>query len=182
MQSQYIGIKQATKEGFIKCQIPGAADLSYPTSELRRGRVQGGGRISPTITTSCGVCKIMAEEPKMKKIPKEIWEQMKQENYEFEVEYATAEEKPEIDKYLHREFGVFKLTPRECGRLMGVRDQDIDKMFSVNSNSQCYKQFGNSIVVPVLMAIFSQLNIKGVTPWNDLTQEQRETLIERTTT
>lgn len=87
-----------------------------------------------------------------------------------------------IDDFLYKDFGVFKLTPRECGRLMGVRDQDIDKMFSVNSNSQCYKQFGNSIVVPVLMAIFSQLNIKGVTPWNELTQEQREELIRETTT
>ena len=46
-------------------------------------------------------------------------------------------------------YGVFKLTPRECGRLMGVTDADIDKMFAVNSNSQCYKQFGNSIVVPL---------------------------------
>lgn len=87
-----------------------------------------------------------------------------------------------IEEYLYKDFGVFKLTPRECGRLMGVRDNDIDKMFSVNSNSQCYKQFGNSIVVPVLMAIFSQLNIKGVTPWNEMNQEEREQLIERTST
>lgn len=86
-----------------------------------------------------------------------------------------------IDDYLYKDFGVFKLTPRECLRLMAVRDQDIDKMFSVNSNSQCYKQAGNSIVVTVLMAIFSQLNIKGVTPWNELNQTQREELIERTT-
>ena len=39
-----VGIKQATKEGFIECSVPGAADLSYPTSCLRRGRVQGGVR------------------------------------------------------------------------------------------------------------------------------------------
>ena len=84
-----------------------------------------------------------------------------------------------IEDFLHKDFGVFKLTPRECGRLMGVSDADIDKMFSVNSNSQCYKQFGNSIVVPVLMAIFSQLHIKNVTPWNELNQDQREELIER---
>lgn len=88
---------------------------------------------------------------------------------------------PTIDDYLYKDFGVFKLTPRECGRLMGVNDKDIDKMFSVCSNSQCYKQFGNSIVVPVIMAIISQLNIKGVTPWNELNQTQREELIERTT-
>lgn len=87
----------------------------------------------------------------------------------------------QIEDYLYKDFGVFKLTPRECGRLMGVNDQDIDKMFSVNSNSQCYKQFGNSIVVPVLMGIFSQLGIKGVRKWNEMSEEEREQLIEKTT-
>lgn len=37
-----IGVKQATRQGYIECCIPGGADLSYPTSLLRRGRVQGG--------------------------------------------------------------------------------------------------------------------------------------------
>jgi site-specific DNA-cytosine methylase len=78
-------------------------------------------------------------------------------------------------------YGVFKLTPRECGRLMGVDDKRIDKMFAVNSNSQCYKQYGNSIVVPVLMAIFSQLNIAGVKPWNDRTENEIYELIDTTT-
>lgn len=44
-------------------------------------------------------------------------------------------------------------------RLMGVGDEDIDKMMSVNSNAQCYKQAGNSIVVPVLEAIFTRMFI-----------------------
>ena len=63
---------------------------------------------------------------------------------------------------------------------MGVRDSDIDKMAAVNSKTQLYKQAGNSIVTTVLMGIFSQLNIKGVTPWNELTQNQREEWVERT--
>ena len=37
-----IGIRQAVKDGYIECQIPGCADFSYPISKLRRGRVQGG--------------------------------------------------------------------------------------------------------------------------------------------
>lgn len=40
---------------------------------------------------------------------------------------------------------------------MDVSDEDITKMLEVNSRSQCYKQFGNSIVVNVLVAIFGQL-------------------------
>ena len=69
-------------------------------------------------------------------------------------------------------YRVRKLTPRECLRLMGVSDENIDKMLSVNSKSQCYKQAGNSIVVTVLMALFSQLGIEGVKKWNDMTDEE----------
>lgn len=88
--------------------------------------------------------------------------------------------KQNIDDYLVDEFGIFDLTERECLRLMGVNDELIDKMAAVNSRTQLYKQAGNSIVVTVLMAIFSQLNIKGVTPWNELTQDQREEMVKRT--
>lgn len=87
--------------------------------------------------------------------------------------------KAHIEDYLYKDFGVFKLTPRECARLMGVRDKDIDQMMKVNSNTQVYKQAGNSIVVSVLMALFSQLNIEGVPKWNDMTQEEREEWVNR---
>lgn len=58
------------------------------------------------------------------------------------------------------QYRIRKLTPRECGRLMGVPDEDIDKMAAVNSNTQLYKQFGNSIVVDVMCAMFKNLNIE----------------------
>jgi DNA (cytosine-5)-methyltransferase 1 len=57
------------------------------------------------------------------------------------------------------QYRIRKLTPRECGRLMGVSDEDISKMAAVNSNTQMYKQFGNSIVVDVMCAMFENLNI-----------------------
>lgn len=57
------------------------------------------------------------------------------------------------------QYRIRKLTPRECGRLMGVSDEDISKMAAVNSNTQLYKQFGNSIVVDVMCAMFQNLNI-----------------------
>ena len=57
-------------------------------------------------------------------------------------------------------YRIRKLTPRECGRLMDVTDEDITKMQAVNSNSQLYKQFGNSIVVAVMAAMFENLNIE----------------------
>lgn len=52
---------------------------------------------------------------------------------------------------------IRKLTPKECWRLMGFDDEDVDKAKKVNSNTQLYKQAGNSIVVNVLEAIFSVL-------------------------
>lgn len=52
---------------------------------------------------------------------------------------------------------IRKLTPRECWRLMGFTDADFDKAQEVNSNTQLYKQAGNSIVVNVLECIFEEL-------------------------
>ena len=54
-----VAIKQATIDGFIECDVGGVVDVSYPQSNTRRGRVQGGGAICPTITaSSTGLCKI----------------------------------------------------------------------------------------------------------------------------
>lgn len=64
------------------------------------------------------------------------------------------------NSHIAQQYRIRKLTPRECGRLMGVSDEDIDKMTAVNSNTQLYKQFGNSIVVDVMCAMFKNLNIK----------------------
>lgn len=63
------------------------------------------------------------------------------------------------NSHIATQYRIRKLTPRECGRLMGVSDEDIDKMAAVNSNTQLYKQFGNSIVVDVMRAMFKNLNI-----------------------
>lgn len=53
---------------------------------------------------------------------------------------------------------IRKLTPRECWRLMGFTDIEFDcAKFSGVSNSQLYRQAGNSIVVDVLVGIFKEL-------------------------
>ena len=110
-------IPQATKKGYIEMDLPGVCDLSYPNSKTRRGRVQEGGKVSPTLTaTSQDIC------------------------------------------YIEPSYRIRKLTPRECFRLMGMRDDDIDKIQAAGiSNTQQYKMAGNSIVVDVLEAIFGEL-------------------------
>ena len=58
---------------------------------------------------------------------------------------------------IEREVRIRKLTPRECWRLMGFDDEDYEKASEVNSDTQLYKQAGNSIVVNVLMEIFKEM-------------------------
>lgn len=73
-------------------------------------------------------------------------------------------------------YRIRKLTSKECYRLMNFDDADYYAAESVCSETQLYKTAGNSIVVSCLCAIFSQLNIKGVTPWNEQTLEQKRGL------
>lgn len=127
MLMETVKIKQATKDGYAECRIGGVADLSYPESETRRGRVIDGRNTSPTLMAS------------------------QNEIYRIVTRYR-----------------IRKLTPKETWRLMGFSDEDYEKAAEVNSKTQLYKQAGNSIVKDVLMAIFSQLNIKGIPMWNEV--------------
>lgn len=82
-----------------------------------------------------------------------------------EVVMNEREYKSDDDEQRTR-YRIRKLTCREIWRLMGFSDEDFEKAQAVNSNSQLYKQAGNFIVKDVLMAIFRQMNIKGVEPWS----------------
>ena len=52
---------------------------------------------------------------------------------------------------------IRKLTPKECFRLMGVKDEDFNRVAKNQSDSSLYHLAGDSIVVNVLMAIFKEL-------------------------
>ena len=68
-----------------------------------------------------------------------------------------------VDNYITKKGGkIRKLTPRECLRLMGFSDS-----FKITvSDTQMYKQAGNSIVAPVLMAIIKNLSLNDLTEIN----------------
>ena len=61
---------------------------------------------------------------------------------------------------LTNDMRIRKLTPKECWRLMGFDDADFEKAQKVNSNTQLYKQAGNSIVVNVLEGILYELILR----------------------
>ena len=70
----------------------------------------------------------------------------------------TASGESGAKKIIGGDFRIRKLTPRECFRLMGMREDDIDKIQVAGiSDTQQYKMAGNSIVVNVLEAIFKEL-------------------------
>lgn len=249
-----VKIRQATKKGYIECEVGGVADFSYPTSKLRRGRVQGGGNICPTITAqSMGICRIenvigggtggMQEDmenpvvwgglqehqhPRTDGISPALTAAMGmgggqtpifaeiQDNvvdmYNHKMRndkctgtilangnigqfncgtYGVLERSDSVGKvgqisnegsqcgavfsddgnmatltagahgnanpHICTKYRIRKLTPLECWRLMGFSDEDFHKAEEVNSNTQLYKQAGNSIVKNVLVAIFGQM-------------------------
>ena len=55
--------------------------------------------------------------------------------------------------YIEDEIRIRKLTPRECFRLQGFPDEYFDRAAEVNSDSQLYKQAGNSVTVNVIYEI-----------------------------
>ena len=63
------------------------------------------------------------------------------------------------DNLLKDDFRIRKLTPRECWRLQGFPDWAFDKAQEVNSNSQLYKQAGNSVTVNVIAEIAKKLEV-----------------------
>ena len=59
-----------------------------------------------------------------------------------------------------KKYKIRKMTPRECGRLMGVDDKDINIMTNCGlSDNSLYKMYGNSIVVDCMVHIFDNLLI-----------------------
>lgn len=127
-------------------------------------RVYGTDKISPALTTMQGGHR----EPKILEVAHT------EDKYEQNARvYGTdgisptiaARDYKDAKKILEVErtpLRIRKLTPRECFRLMGMRDDDIDKIQAAGiSNTQQYKMAGNSIVINVLEAIFKNLFMEG---------------------
>ena len=61
------------------------------------------------------------------------------------------------DQYVKKSSEIRRLTPLECWRLQGFKDEDFYKAQKVNSDTQLYKQAGNSITVDVMMALINKI-------------------------
>ena len=164
-------VRQATAKGYIEMELGGVADLSYPDSKVRRGRVQEGGMVCPTLLAGdSDICRI---EPSLVgglgEKNSNGGTQYYQHDRVYDAESIAMAHQAQLAggsyKYMVEEkmqYRIRKLTPKECFRLMGVKDEDYEKL--TVSNSQKYKQAGNSIVVDVLEAIFENMFINECKP------------------
>lgn len=151
-----VKIRQATKGGSIECEIGGCFDASYPNSKTRRGRVQDKGNTCPTLTAQNQEVVRIEKLGQISSNGSQCGTVVSDNGISANLVAGTH---GYANSHIATQYRIRKLTPRECGRLMGVSDEDIDKMAAVNSNTQLYKQFGNSIVVDVMCAMFKNLNI-----------------------
>lgn len=150
-------ILKARFDGCPQCVQVGTLDMKGHDSMKRVYSADG---ISPTITTMGSG----NTEPKiMEKLPgaygREFGSKGKVENLDgiaSTLQAAMGAGGGNIPLVVPA-YRVRKLTPKECWRLMGFSDDDFDKASKVNSNSQLYKQAGNSIVVPILELILANL-------------------------
>ncbi|WPK12260.1 DNA cytosine methyltransferase [Lysinibacillus louembei] len=153
-------IKEATKQGYDVAHEGDSINLAVPSSQTRRGRVGKG--IANTLDTSCNQ-GVLDTLPADKKIPGTIGHHPIGKKFEFDgykgdiAPCLLASDYKAPKTTLTGDMRIRKLTPRECWRLQGFPDWAFDRAREVNSDSQLYKQAGNSVTVNVIAAIAKEL-------------------------
>ena len=152
-------IKQATKQGYIEIPPGSVFDASYPDSQTRRGRVQDGGQTSPTLMASGEApCYYEGVSVHPNSHALEFKGETSIKKDASPALRATDYKCPHVVWQKEPSYRIRKLTPRECFRLMGVTEENIDKIQQSGvSQSQQYKMAGNSIVVDCLFHLFRKM-------------------------
>lgn len=177
-------VKVPLKRGYsveVKEESPDTNEIdvigNYSKSNYNATPIVGKNGIVPTVRENHGqVTAVVVKDKKGNQLP--LYKDTKQlretiEQNEFEEGKAvdmdlynrsTNKISQTLDTGVHNKQRLFdglrirKLTPKECFRLMGFTDEDFKKAQAVpTSDTQLYKQAGNSIVVDVLVHIFEQL-------------------------
>lgn len=162
----HILVQEGTKAGVTKATIGDSINISYPNNIKKRGRV--GKQVSQTILASNNNMATL-EKTNIKNIAmfnpynnSRIEDVAPTQTAHCGGIYSSAAVLISEDgEYCFR---IRKLTPKECWRLMGFQDEDFEKARSIGmSDTQLYKQAGNSIVVNVLVEIFKKLIFEDCT-------------------
>lgn len=140
-------VPEATKKGYAEAYEGDGVYINRP--HQKRGTVQNG--MIQTLKTSGNDVGVVVSEPKIIDDAQGFDGVREYESYSPTLRATRSGLKVEHN------LRIRKLTPLECWRLMGFDDEDFYKAEKVNSNTQLYKQAGNSIVVNVLEEIFKKL-------------------------
>ena len=164
-----VPIKEATKKGYKMAYEGDSIDLGYASMNTRRGRVGHG--IAHTLTTGSqqGTLHFVDLSPPPLVTETARCLHTKQNNSVFRRKGETSGvlEEPEepmftltaTDRHGVSYHGrIRRLVPRECLRLQGYYDNQIDKMMEDMSDSQLYKQAGNGVTVTVIEVIGRNLS------------------------
>lgn len=150
-------IKNATKKGYLVAEDGDGVDISS-RMQYHRGTVQK--QIIQTIDTHCTQGVVLDESKSA--YTRDYGSKGKIQNEEETADTLQAAMgggggNVPLVKEQPQNLRIRKLTPKECWRLMGFDDADFEKAEKINSNTQLYKQAGNSIVVKTLEKILSNL-------------------------
>jgi DNA (cytosine-5)-methyltransferase 1 len=149
-------IKSATSKGYEEAHEGDSINFSVPNSETRRGRVGKG--VAQTLDTACnqgvmiGAFRGRNPNDPSDRSTGSITEQRLEINTNGTSNTLTSVQK---DNVVVQNYKIRRLTPRECFRLMDFPDTFTWPV----SDSQAYKQAGNSIVVNVLYKIIKNLKL-----------------------
>lgn len=147
---QVVQVPSATKKGYEEAEDGDSISLEHPSSKTRRGRVGKG--VAQTVNTGNGQAVVAAMRGRYdenKKIQQEL-----EINETGTTNSITTVQK---DNLLIKDFRIRRLTPLECWRLQGFPDAAFIEAQKVNSDTQLYKQAGNSITVNVMMELFNKI-------------------------
>ena len=154
-----IKIKSATSKGYEEATEGDSINFSVPNSETRRGRV--GKQVAQTLDTACNQGVMVSKEVRTNEAKEERKNTGTNNFRNKEIEFREQNHMNAIttsltnDHFIKSDYKIRRLTPRECFRLM-----DFPDTFSWPvSDSQAYKQAGNSIVVNVLAKIINNLKL-----------------------
>jgi DNA (cytosine-5)-methyltransferase 1 len=158
IQAVAIPIKNATKKGYLLAEEEeDGIDIST-RMESHRGTVQKG--MSQTLKTQCEVGVIQKKPINESDLIGGFGEKGSTNQYRTQNRIYSSSSptlSTAFNPYFLEDYGIRKLTPRECFRLMGVRDYDIDKLEHKFTDQQKWHLAGDSIVVNVLYYIFKQM-------------------------
>lgn len=148
----FLKIKNATKKGYLEAYEGDGINLSnrmeHQRDNVQKDKIQ-------TLTTSGGndrgVCVGTYQYAKSDKFMNG------KDRLQLGKEVSDTLQTTPKEGVCYNDLRIRKLTPREVGRLMCVKDEDIDKLLKNQSNSSAYHLFGDSICTNVLMAIFGEL-------------------------